>query len=424
MDNVVNSSALESNVGRTNSLCDQARIKKLNDKHVSQHGEYVLLVLAACRTTQHHALEYAVDRANQLKVPVLACFGVNASFPGANARSFTFLLQGLREVRERLFKRGIKLEARFCGSDKLALALSSKAVLVVCERAYLRNCRGWRARLKDSVSCEVVQIETDCVVPVDLATNELEPSAAALRPKLRKYWPRFLRPIRPIDVLHTSLNFESGTVPGLDCIPSLDLSCDDDALLQQLGVSSAEVPAVELQGGESHALSRLNEFVRSGLEGFASERHHAHTGEAHRSKLSAYLHFGQISAVTVALAVQGSNAPEVDRERFLDGLLVRRELARNMVHFDAGGYDSMDGLPSWAADTLVAHGSDARTALYSRAQLERARTADAAWNAAQKEMLATGLMHNRLRMYWCKQLLRWHATPHEAYDTAVYLNDR
>jgi deoxyribodipyrimidine photo-lyase len=33
-------------------------------------------------------------------------------------------------------------------------------------------------------------------------------------------------------------------------------------------------------------------------------------------------------------------------------------------------------------------------------------------------------MHNYLRMYWAKKILQWSRTPAEAFQTAVYLNDR
>ena len=33
-------------------------------------------------------------------------------------------------------------------------------------------------------------------------------------------------------------------------------------------------------------------------------------------------------------------------------------------------------------------------------------------------------MHGYLRMYWAKKILEWSASPQEAYETAVSLNDR
>ena len=48
-------------------------------------------------------------------------------------------------------------------------------------------------------------------------------------------------------------------------------------------------------------------------------------------------------------------------------------------------YDSFDAIPDWAKKTLMAHEKDRRQYLYSLEELERARTHDPYWNAAQKK---------------------------------------
>jgi deoxyribodipyrimidine photo-lyase len=56
--------------------------------------------------------------------------------------------------------------------------------------------------------------------------------------------------------------------------------------------------------------------------------------------------------------------------------------------------------------------------------LEEAHTYDELWNAAQREMVTTGWMHNVMRMYWAKKILEWAPNPATAFDWAVVLNDR
>ena len=41
-----------------------------------------------------------------------------------------------------------------------------------------------------------------------------------------------------------------------------------------------------------------------------------------------------------------------------------------------------------------------------------------------REMRATGYTHNHLRMYWGKKTLNWSATPEEAFETTLALNNR
>lgn len=56
-------------------------------------------------------------------------------------------------------------------------------------------------------------------------------------------------------------------------------------------------------------------------------------------------------------------------------------------------------------------------------QFARAQTHDPLWNAAQRQLLIEGRIHNYMRMYWCKKILEWTSSPEEALEIALYLND-
>jgi deoxyribodipyrimidine photo-lyase len=112
-----------------------------------------------------------------------------------------------------------------------------------------------------------------------------------------------------------------------------------------------------------------------------------------------------------------------DRESYLEELIVRRELAMNFVHFHPD-YDRYRCLPGWAQRTLAEHRDDPRDPVYTRRQLEAAETHDEYWNAAMREMVHTGYMHNYMRMYWAKKIVEWTNTPEGAFDTALYLNNK
>jgi len=77
----------------------------------------------------------------------------------------------------------------------------------------------------------------------------------------------------------------------------------------------------------------------------------------------------------------------------------------------------MGAAADWAQETLKKHSTDKREYMYTRSQLEGAKTHDQLWNAAQNEMLATGKMHGWCRMYWAKKILEWSKTPAEALAT-------
>jgi len=62
--------------------------------------------------------------------------------------------------------------------------------------------------------------------------------------------------------------------------------------------------------------------------------------------------------------------------------------------------------------------------LYTKEELEGAKTHDDLWNAAQKELTHFGKMHGFMRMYWAKKILEWTASPEQALEYAIYLNDK
>ncbi len=50
------------------------------------------------------------------------------------------------------------------------------------------------------------------------------------------------------------------------------------------------------------------------------------------------------------------------------------------------------------------HKADPREHLYPLEQLEAAETSDPVWNAAQRELVKTGGIHNYLRRVWGKKV--------------------
>jgi deoxyribodipyrimidine photo-lyase len=179
---------------------------------------------------------------------------------------------------------------------------------------------------------------------------------------------------------------------------------------------------LRFRGGTGQARRRLRVFIAARLGGYAEQRGEPAAFQC--SLLSPYLHFGQISPVEIALAVRGADrGTPADSRAYLEELIVRRELAANFVHYQPR-YDDYASIPAWAWATLEAHRADRREHLYTRAQLEAARTHDPYWNAAMREMRVTGFMHNYMRMYWAKKILEWSAEPEAAFRTILHLNNK
>ena len=389
-----------------------ARLKVLSDVPVRPEGaRYVLYWMQQSqRAGFNPALEYAVEQANELGLPVLVAFGLTA-FPEANARHYGFMLRGLAETEATLAARGIGFVIRKQPPHALARDLSAGAALVVCDRGYLRIQRGWRARLANGLARRLVQVEGDVVVPVETASGKHEYAARTLRPKLHRLWDDFLHELRPRGVRHP---WRGGRAEG-----DLDLS-GVGAILRDLKIDHAVPEVRRFEPGETAARRRLAAFVDDGLARYEADRGRPEASAV--SHLSPYLHFGQISPVEIALAVRRSGRP-AGVATYLEELIVRRELAANHAFYEPR-YDTYDALPEWARKTLADHAGDERPHLYGRAAFEAAETHDRYWNAAMREMRATGYMHNRMRMYWGKKILHWSRTPQEAFETALALNNR
>jgi deoxyribodipyrimidine photo-lyase len=391
-----------------------SRESLLNDAPVRQ-GSYVLYWMQASqRAEDNPALETAVARANALALPVLCVFGLTAAYPEANLRHYAFMVEGLAETRASLEKRGVQLAVLRAEPDEAALALAGEAALVVCDCGYLPHQRAWRARVAREARCQIVQVEADAVVPVVQASRKAEWSAATLRPKILPLRDAVLdagaeRAARP---KRDSLGIRiAGRVDALD-----------ETLLASLGLDASVAPVPGVRGGTSRARALLARFVRDKLPFYGEERNDPSLEG--QSGLSPYLHFGQVSPVTIANAARGaSHASESAREAFLEQLVVRRELACNFAAY-AESPHTYACVPAWARKTLAAHARDVRPYQYDALQLEECTTHDPYWNAAMREMKITGRLHGYLRMYWGKKILEWSSSPAEAFSTALRLNNR
>ena len=363
---------------------------------------------AAQRAGTNHALEYAVGVSNELRKPLLVLFALTERYPEANERHYAFMLEGLRETQERLRERGIPMIVRRGEPDAVIAAFGRDAAAVVVDDGYVRIERRWRRSAAAALECPLIEVATNVIVPAEAASPKEEYAAATLRPRIYRRLDDFLRPLKttPLRVPSPDPGLESWDIDGTEeALARLDLD-------RRIGRVAAH------RGGASEAERRLRSFVGRKLKAYAEDRNDPTVDGL--SGLSPYLHFGQISPLTVALAVK--KGPAYGQAAFLEELIVRRELSFNFVRYNQA-YDKFDGLPDWCRTTLLEHARDPRPAVYTRAELERAATHDPYWNAAQREMVLTGKMHGYMRMYWGKKILEWSVSPRHAYRTALALNN-
>lgn len=411
------------------------RVRLLNAEPVRAERGYVLYWMqASVRALLNHALEYAAERARALRRPLVACFGVTDDYPEANLRHYAFLLEGLRDVqRELAERRGVRLLVLRGRPDAVAAQCGRGACEVVTDMGYLRVQRAWRTTLAAALDCRLTQVESESVVPVELASDKHEFAARTLRPRLWRHLERFCVPIEGDEALEGARGARASRARAgaadapVDAGPFETLELDDvDAALASMRNIDRSVTRVSefYAGGTSEALHTLRTFCAERLPHYASRR--SDPSACAVSNLSPYLHFGHISPITAAItAWQTADAPRAARDSFIEELVVRRELSFNHCWYAPDDYDSLDSLPDWVHRTRREHARDERTQqLYTREQMERGATHDEYWNAAQREMVLTGKMHNYMRMYWGKCIVQWTPDWRTAYDVAIYLNNK
>lgn len=395
------------------------RIKSLNRLPLDASGEYVLYWMQQSQRIEYnYALEYAIRQANEVERPLRVVFGLSDRYPEANLRHYTFMLEGLKEISVTLADIGIQFAIRLGEPDDVAVDAARKAVLVICDRGYLRRQKEWRRNVARNVDCAVEQVESDIVVPVEVPSGKREYAAYTIRKKIVKHLEEdkglsYLSPMRPTSIRK---RFSAPLSSGLDIT-------DIDGILDMFNLDRSVPPvSSHFKGGTAAAKRRFDAFLEKKLMNYVKNRNQPQTDDV--SEMSPYLHFGQISPVYLAVtALRKAPGHHPDIAAFIEELIIRRELAINFVEY-TDNYDKFDSLPDWAKKTMGDHAMDSRIPCYTLEDLEAARTRDPYWNAAMMEMKSTGFMHNYMRMYWGKKILEWLDSPEVAYDRTMYLNNK
>jgi deoxyribodipyrimidine photo-lyase len=389
------------------------RIRRRNDRPVDPGGECVIYWMQRSqRAVDNPALNVAISAANAYRKPLYVLFCLDPNFPNANLRHFDFMLRGIEETAATLSKRYIGFVMRLASQTGPAdLCRELGATALISDESHIRFGRRWRKEVAEEAPVAFFTVDGDVVVPTALFPDE-EHAARTIRPKIQGALDRFLVAEPELKVkVHVDRERKIEGLP-----------VDTDRILDALPLDESVGPVDTFEPGTEAGMKRLADFVSKRLKAYPKTRNHPEKGLG-TSRLSPYLHFGQLGPRAVALAVRSSKAGGEATQAFLEQLVVRRELAMNFVkHNDS--YDRFDAIDDWAKKTLGEHRKDPRPHRYTKKQLESADTHDPLWNAAQKEMVLSGHTHGYARMYWVKKLLEWCGSPKTAYTWAVELNDR
>jgi deoxyribodipyrimidine photo-lyase len=414
---------------------------------VAPDGHYVLYWMTSARRASHNfALDRAVELARDLRRPLVILEALRCGYPWASDRHHRFVLQGMADNR-RAFAGAPVLYHAYVepaeGHGKGLLAcLARDACAVVADQSPGFFLPRMLEAARAQVPVRFERVDSVGLLPLR-AVDRAYPTAYAFRRFLQRELKAHLgqRPLAdPLEDLQ---------LPTLAALPD-ELTTRWPAAADELLAAGPDVLAAlpidhevgpaPIDGGSQAGLATLISFLEHRLPRYVEGRNQPNDDAS--SHLSPYLHFGHISPhqVLELLSAREDWSPEAlpdtgngaragwwgmspEAEGFLDELVTWRELGQNMAHLnpDCERYES---LPAWAQRTLDDHAGDPREHLYDLDALEQAATHDELWNAAQRELLRTGRMHNYLRMLWGKKILEWSVSPRHALAHMLELNNK
>lgn len=394
----------------------------LNGLRIQPDGEYVLYWMQSThRLEQNWAVRQATLEADRLGKPLVIYQGLNPHYEHASDRIHAMILGNAVELERRAGELGYTylfgLRHAIAGDNRVVDRLAERATLVVTDAFPTAGIDARSSRVAARLRCRMLAVESHAVVPAAVFQKE-EYAARTIRSKIAKLRDFALEPV--LD-----------TPPRKEVSAKLRRSLEVDALSLSTIDVRAEIARCEIdhtvsvvdaiRPGLIAARARLDAFCDDALKNYAERRNEP--ADAHgSSRLSPYLHFGQISAAEVARTVLERGEP-AEVEKFYDELLTWRELSLNFCVRNPN-FGTLDGLPNWVRENMARHASDKREVVYDLATFEAAATHHPLWNAAQRELMATGSVHNVMRMYWGKYIVLWSESFAEALRIMITLNNK
>jgi deoxyribodipyrimidine photolyase len=384
---------------------------------------------SALRGHENPALDCAVFAAHTLQVSLLVLLHIEGQYPHATARRQAFVLQGAQSVQAELEQLGVPLHVhmeRGADSPEVQLKLARRASLVIAEEPF---CVPWIAGVErlcaePHVEAPVWLMDCSSVVP-----SALVPAGACHRAYAFEQATRHLHAehvIRPWPMMQLPLATDRDRllqyVQGLQ--PSIDIiSADVVSLASDMNVDASVPPVTHTIGGSAAGYARWNTWLeKGGLRTYARRRNDSLDVHA-VSRMSAYLNLGMVSPFRVAR--EASAARGSGKSKFLQEFLTWRGLAfAHCYHFPMPATGAtLAQLPLWAQQTLRRHAHDSRKVIPLE-RLAAGQSGDRGWDGMQRYLTATGELHNNARMGWGKAVVKWAASPEEALDTLLELNNR
>ena len=347
---------------QTETKINPARIFSLNNKSVKD-GCIIYLCEREIRAKDNFALQFSIKKSHELKL-LLKIIHPKISYEYAKKQNF--IDSQIAQAKKQFIQIGLNFEIVNKSPSEILNEMKVAMLIVdfnpILKRDYLQN-----------IDCKIYEIDGHNIVPSRFVSDKQEYGASTLRRKIYYNISDFLT--------------------------------EFDNLI----VENVEADSI------------LDNFIKNKLPNYAESKNDV--SKDILSGLSKYLNLGFISSQRVAMEIIKSDVSDINKEVFLEELVVRKELADNFC-FYAEDYRNLSSIPNWAKLSLNSHKSDLRVHTYSIKDLQNAVTKDRLWNSSQIQLKKEGTVFGYFRMYWAKKILEWAKSPEEALEIAIYLNDK
>ena len=343
-------------------IINPARIFEFNNKPIKS-GKIIYMCEREIRAKDNFALQFALQKSKELNLPLKIIHPkINYEYKPKQV----FINNQIEQAERQFTQIGLNFEVIEKTPEEIIKSLKPALIILdfnpILKRDYLKNA-----------DFKIYEIDGHNIIPARFVSDKQEYSAATLR---RKIYYNIYPYMSEFDNL-TTKKVEADYV--------------------------------------------LEDFIKNKLPYYAEYKNDVSKNVL--SGLSKYLNLGFISSQRVALEIIKSKVENINKEVFLEELIVRKELADNFCLYSQN-YNDFSGVPNWAKMSLENHMYDIRPYIYSTEELENAKTHDTLWNATQIQLMREGIIPGYLRMYWAKKILEWTFQPKEALKTAIYLNDK
>ena len=289
-----------------------ARIFELNNKPV-KNGKIIYLCEREVRAKDNFALQFALQNSKELNLPLKI---IHPKIYYEYNPKQKFIDSQIAQA-EKQFK-NIGLDFEVIEKTPAEIIKSLKPALIILDfnpilkRDYLKNA-----------DFKIYEVDGHNIIPARFVSDKQEYSAATLRRKIYYNIYPFLT------------EFDNLTTEKVEA----------DYVLEDF-----------IKNKLPHYAEYKNDMSKNVLSG-----------------LSKYLNLGFISSQRVALEVIKSGVKDINKEVFLEELIVRKELADNFCLYSKN-YKDFTSIPNWAKVSLENHMYDIRPYIYSPEELENAKS--------------------------------------------------